>query len=399
MSMIITGGSSAEQELAKIASQRDVVPAITQTEREGRVAKVAGLLAEQSIDALYIDATTSMDYFTGLRLHQSERLHGVIITDKGDLTYVCPAFEEPKVRGDVSLDGDFLVWEEEQSPTALIAERLKAVSGRGSVKLAVDELTPFFTVDGLMKAGGNSLEIVNAAPLIASCRMYKSAAEIALIKQAMAMTLQIQHAAARIMVEGIDTHDVQAFLDAAHIKIGMDGPSTFKIVLFGEPTAYPHGVSYPQQLKQGDSVLVDTGATLHGYHSDITRTGFFREATELQKEVWELEAAMQQAAFAASQLGGPCSAPDTAARKVLTAGGYGPGYKLPGTPHRAGHGIGMDVHEGPYIVKDNDLPLASGMCFSIEPMICRYGEFGVRLEDHVYMTDDGPAWFTQPATP
>ena len=226
--------------------------------------------------------------------------------------------------------------------------------------------------------------------------MFKSPAEIALIKQAMAMTVEVQQAAARIMAEGLDTRDVQAFLDAAHIKIGMDGPSTFKIVLFGEPTAYPHGVSYPQQLKEGDTVLVDTGATLHGYHSDITRTWFFGQPTALQKEVWELEAAMQKAAFEACQLGAACSAPDAAARKVLEAAGYGPGYKLPGTPHRAGHGIGMDVHEGPYIVKDNDLPLAPGMCFSIEPMVCRYGEFGVRLEDHVYMTEEGSAWFTEP---
>ena len=187
-------------------------------------------------------------------------------------------------------------------------------------------------------------------------------------------------------------------LDDAHIASGMDGRSTFKIVLFGEPTAYPHGVPYPQQLAEGDMVLIDTGATLHGYNSDITRSYVFGEPDARQREIWELEQAAQLAAFNAAQIGASCSAPDLAARKVIEAAGLGPGYAVPGLPHRTGHGVGLDVHEHPYIVSGNDLELAPGMCFSIEPMICSYGEFGVRLEDHAYIGADGPEWFTQPSS-
>ena len=168
-------------------------------------------------------------------------------------------------------------------------------------------------------------------------------------------------------------------------------------MLFGVPTADPHGVPYPQQLAENDMVLIDTGATLHGYNSDITRSYVFGEADARQREIWELEQAAQQAAFDAAQVGAPCSAPDSAARAVIEAAGFGPGYQVPGLPHRTGHGVGLDVHEHPYIVRGNDLPLAPGMCFSIEPMICSYGEFGVRLEDHAYITDDGPRWFTEPS--
>jgi Xaa-Pro dipeptidase len=207
--------------------------------------------------------------------------------------------------------------------------------------------------------------------------------------QAKAITLRIHQLAGRILQAGIDTREVQAFLDAAHIACGMDGRSTFKIVLFGEPTAYPHGVPYAQTLAENDMVLIDTGATLHGYNSDITRSYVFGEPSARQREIWELEQAAQLAAFDAAQIGAPCSAPDLAAREVI--------YKVPGIPHRTGHGVGLDVHEHPYIVRGNDLPLAPGMCFSIEPMICSYGEFGVRLEDHAYIAADGPHWFTEPS--
>jgi Xaa-Pro dipeptidase len=189
--------------------------------------------------------------------------------------------------------------------------------------------------------------------------------------------MNIQQMVARTLFEGIDTREVQSVLDQAHIACGMDGRSTFKIVLFGEPTAYPHGVSYPQTLKEGDMVLIDTGATLHGYNSDITRSYVFGIPDARQRQIWELEKA--------------------AARRVIEAGGLGPGYQTPGLPHRTGHGVGLDVHEHPYIVKGNNLLLEPGMCFSIEPMICCYGEFGVRLEDHAYIAEDGPCWFTAPS--
>ena len=389
------GGSTAENELAKINSLRDKATPVSVEEHLSRIERVRNRMQETGVDALYLDATTSLRYFTGLVCYPSERLHGAIIS-ADQLFYVCPAFEEEKTRASMVIEGDFILWQEHENPAAAVANGVLKLTASNNACLAIDDQTPFFTVDGLQKASAK-ISIVNGGGLIAECRRIKSDNELALLEQAKASTLLVQQSVARILFEGIDTRDVQAFLDDAHLALGMDGRSTFKIVLFGEPTAYPHGVPYAQSLKEGDMVLIDTGATLHGYNSDITRSYVFGEPTARQRQIWELEQAAQLAAFEAAQIGVPCSAVDDAARKVIEAGGLGPGYRVPGLPHRTGHGVGMDLHEHPYIVKGNDLPLAPGMCFSIEPMICCYGEFGVRLEDHAYISEQGPRWFTEPS--
>jgi Xaa-Pro dipeptidase len=213
----------------------------------------------------------------------------------------------------------------------------------------------------------------------------------------MGMTLAIQAAAARALQPGVTTTEVAAFLAAAHAKAGFDGGPAFTIVLFGEPTAYPHGVPYPQVLKEGDVVLVDVGAPLHGYVSDITRSYVFGTPNARQREIWDLSKRAQAAGFAAARPGAPCAAIDEACRGVVTAAGFGPGYKVPGLPHRTGHGIGMDVHEAPYFVGGNRQPLAPGNTGSIEPTIAIYGEFGIRLEDHIVVTETGATWLTEPA--
>ncbi|MGB0847748.1 MAG: M24 family metallopeptidase [Thiolinea sp.] len=391
------GGSTAANELATLTSSREQATPISLAEYQTRMQKVRGLMQENGVDALYLDATTSLRYFTGMYCYPSERLHGAIISASGELVYVCPQFEEEKTRAGMVMEGDFACWEEHEDPTTLVANTALKMTNAGTVTLALDHQTPFFTASRL-QTSTSRLQIVNGEDLIASCRRIKSAHELKLLQQAKAITLRVHQAAGRILHEGMDTREVQAFLDDAHRACGMDGASTFKIVLFGEPTAYPHGVPYPQQLKENDMVLIDTGGTLYGYNSDITRSYVFGEPNARQREIWDIEHAAQQAAFAAAQIGAPCSAPDDAARKVITASGLGPDYKTPGLPHRTGHGVGLDVHEHPYIVRGNELALAPGMCFSIEPMICSYGEFGVRLEDHAYISADGPRWFTEPST-
>ncbi len=389
------GGSTAEQALSTLKSTRDQAKPVAVAEHLSRISKLRDLMKRSSVDVVYLDATTSLRYFTGLYCYPGERLHGAIIS-ADELFYVCPAFEEEKTKAGMIVDGEFVLWQEHENPAAAVADCILKASGSTNPILAIDDQTPFFTVDGLQKAS-TKIKLINGGSLIAECRQIKSDNELSLLKQAKAITLGVHQSVAEILHEGIDTREVQDFLDDAHVACGMDGRSTFKIVLFGEPTAYPHGVPYPQTLKEGDMVLIDTGATLHGYHSDITRSYVFGEATARQREIWELEQAAQLAAFKAAQIGAACSAPDDAARKVIEAGGLGPGYQLPGLPHRTGHGVGMDVHEHPYIVKGNDLPLVPGMCFSIEPMICSYGEFGVRLEDHAFISEDGPRWFTEPS--
>lgn len=392
---IRVGGSTAEAELAAMTSLRGAVPAIGVAERERRIERAQALMREAGVDALWLDVSTSLTYFTGLRLGRSERLHGAVLPAKGALTYVCPAFEEEKLRTMLTLGDDVAVWEEHEDPTALVTDTLRA-KGIAAGTVGVDEATPFFTFDGLRRAG-NAYDFVNAGTITAGCRSIKSDAEIALMQTAKNITLEVHKATARMLHAGITTTEVQAFIVEAHRRLGSEGPPPFTIVLFGEATAYPHGVPYPQTLQDGDMVLVDIGAPVDGYLSDITRSYVFGEPSSRQRQIWNLEKAAELAVFDAAQLGARCEDLDAAARRVIEAGGFGPGYATPGLPHRTGHGIGLDVHEWPYIVKGDKTVLAPGMTFSNEPTICIYGEFGVRLEDHIYMTADGPRWFTQPA--
>jgi Xaa-Pro dipeptidase len=386
------GGSTFAAELERMAPMTAGVEPIGTDEYQSRIAKAQSLMREQGIDALYLDSSTNLRYFTGIVLNLTERLHGAVIPAEGPLAYLSPAFEEPKTRTLLKFGADIRCWEEHEDPTALVIETVRSMGiDRGT--LAIDPLTPFFTADGLRKAG-NAFSIANGTSITAGCRMVKSPAEIALMQVAMNITLEVHKAAARCMAAGVTTPEVQAFLDAAHRKLG--GQPASRAVQFGEATAYPHGVPYPQTLAEGDMVLIDTGCFVEGYRSDITRSYVFGDPTPRQREIWDLEKRAQAAAFAAAQIGAPCEAVDYAARRVIAEGGFGPDYAVPGLPHRTGHGIGMDVHEDTYLVRGNKTPIAAGMCFSDEPMICIYGEFGVRLEDIFYMTQDGAAWFTQP---
>ena len=226
--------------------------------------------------------------------------------------------------------------------------------------------------------------------------MHKSAKEIELIQRAMDMTLAVHKATASMLHEGISTIEVEAFIQKAHQKVGASG-NYFCIVLFGVASSFPHGVKDPQYLKKGDVVLIDTGCSVQGYISDITRTYVYGQANERQREFWNYEKEAQLKAFEAAKLGDTCGDVDEAARSYLASKNLGPDYQLPGLPHRTGHGIGLDIHEWPYLVKGNPHKLAQGMCFSNEPMLVVPDEFGIRLEDHFYMTDKGPKWFTQPS--
>jgi Xaa-Pro dipeptidase len=238
--------------------------------------------------------------------------------------------------------------------------------------------------------------MVNAAPVVDGCRMIKSPAELALMSQAKAMTLKVHRRAAKILSAGITTTAVRRFIDQAHRALGADDGSSFCAVQFGVASAYPHGLPGEQRLVEGDIVLIDTGCRVQGYNSDITRTYVFGQASPEQRRVWDVEKRAQAAAFAAVEPGVPCEEIDAVARGVLEAAGFGPDYALPGLPHRTGHGIGLAIHEAPYLVRGDKTPLAPGMCFSNEPMIVVPDAFGVRLEDHFYVTEKGAAWFTEP---
>ncbi|ATD00688.1 MAG: M24 family metallopeptidase [Pseudoalteromonas spongiae] len=388
------GGSTIEQALAKLDNMTQQVAPISNDELNARLQKAQSLMQQQGIAAMYIDAGTNLTYFTGLKWYKSERLVGAILPAKGELCYVAPHFEQGSLNDYMKLNGEFFGWHEHQSPYALIAEILQK-QGINEGKLAVDPSAGYFLVDGIIKANPQ-LTVINADVITAPCRECKSDAEIALMQTAKNMTLEVHKAAASILKPGITTSEVEAFINQAHKKVGASG-SSFCIVLFGLATSFPHGVKDPQVLQENDWVLIDTGCIVEGYHSDITRTYAYGEATDEQRAVWQVEKEAQIAAFNAAKIGQACEVTDAAARVVIDAAGFGPEYELPGLPHRTGHGCGMDIHESPYLVKGDTTPLAKGMVFSNEPMLVLPGKFGVRLEDHFYMTDEGPKWFTQPA--
>ena len=355
--------------------------------------KYITLMQQQGIDALYLNAGTNLSYFTGTVWYASERLVGALLPAKGELVYISPVFEIPTLAGFQVVKGEVLGWHEHENPYQLLLDSCKRICSKADPVLALDDSSAFFIFEGLRQANPQQ-QIVSGKVITQGSRSQKSAAEIAIMQRAMDMTLEVHKAVASILYEGISTAEVEAFIDEAHRKVGASG-SYFCIVLFGPDSAYPHGVKTPKNLEKGDMVLIDTGCRLLGYVSDITRSYVFGQPTERQRQIWSIEKAAQAAAFAAAQPGVACGLVDAAAREVLESYGLGPDYALPGLPHRTGHGIGMDIHEGPYLVRNEQTPLATGMCFSNEPTISIPGEFGIRLEDCLYIAEDGPHYFSK----
>ena len=389
------GGSTESAELERLASLNIATPPLRQDEYAARLEKARELIDSNGFAAIYVCAGSNLLYFTGTSWHLSERMAGAILTASGEIDYIAPWFEKPTFEQHMGVAGEIHTWHEHESPFELFIAVLekKGISGG---KIGIDEAMPFHHF-GEIAALGTAHEFADARPVTAGCRTCKSDEEIRLIQAAMDKTLEVHKSAARILRAGISTTEVAAFIDAAHRMAGAAGGSTFCAVQFGEATAYPHGVPHPQVLQENDIVLIDTGCLIHSYHSDITRTYAFGEPVGRQREVWEAEKAAQAKAFATAQIGTRCGDVDIAVRTYLEAQGYGPDYAVPGLPHRTGHGLGLDIHEWPYLVRSEDTVLDVGMVFSNEPMLCLYGEFGVRLEDHFYMTPSGPEWFTTPS--
>ena len=373
-----------------MASVSGVVPApIGAAERQGRLAGLRRGMEAAGVGTLLLGSTTSLRYFTGLDWYASERLVGALVHASGGLDYITPQFELEKIEGLITLPGDILTWEEDESPWRLVADRIGARN-----RLAVDERIAL-TMYRSLRAEIDDARLTDAAPLIHPLRSRKSPAEIALMSHAKAITIEVHRRAQGQLHAGQRASEVARFIDGQHLALGGSGNS-FCIVSFGDDTSLPHGGEGDRALAAGDVVLIDTGTRIDGYSSDITRTYVFGEPGPDVRRVWEAEKRAQAAAFDAARPGVACEAVDAAARRSLEADGFGPAYSLPGLPHRTGHGIGLDIHEGPYLVKGDATPLATGMCFSNEPMIVVPGRFGVRLEDHFYMTDAGPEWFTRP---
>jgi Xaa-Pro dipeptidase len=370
----------------------DVAP-ITPEERKGRIQKAQRLMGENKIDAVLLDSGTSMVYFTGMGWGASERPMVAILPAKGEVKYVCPAFEAERLRELITIGNEVRVWEEHESPYKVMAGILKDFGIRTGT-VGVEERVRFFIFDGLRKEAPQ-LSYVSADPVTANCRMIKSPAELALMQRANDITVAAYKACIALLHEGMTPADFSSTAENAFSRLGVRGGLSAN---FGQASAFPHGSIQTQHLQKGDVVLMDDGCKVQGYCSDISRCIVWgAEPTRRQQEIWDLEKRAQAAGFAAAKIGAPCENVDAAARKVITDAGFGPGYKIPGLPHRTGHGIGMDIHEWGNMVMGNKTPLQAGMCFSVEPMVAIYGEFGMRLEDCAYMTEDGPRWFSQPS--
>jgi Xaa-Pro dipeptidase len=368
-----------------------IVP-ISVAERKERIAKAQALMSQNKMDAIFLEGTTSCYYYTGMRWGQSERTFGVVIPAKGTLVYVCPKFEEDRARELILPDfgEEVRCWEEHESPYAVI---VGIVKDRGVIhhNIGMEERVRFFIANGVKKEAAG-FEVVDATPVTAGCRMIKSPAEIALMQKASDITIEAYKAAFATIIPGMSQTTLSNNISAAFRKLGFSGGASVQV---GKYSALPHGSITPQTIKEGDVVMIDGGTSCEGYASDITRTIVAGKPTQRQIDVWNLEKKAQDAAFAAIKIGATCEQVDAAARAVIEKGGFSTNYKLPGLPHRTGHGIGLEGHEWTNFVKGNTTPIELGMCFSDEPTISIPGEFGIRLEDCLYINSDGPKFFSK----
>ncbi len=383
---------AAEPDLAGLSDMTGDVRPITLAERQMRLARAQALMRAQGIGAVLIEPGASMTYFTGVRWNRSERLTAVMMPVDGDPLIVTPFFEEPSVRQTLAVPADVRVWQEDESPVALIAAFLKARK-LTRLPIGIEETARFFASDGLARALP-AARLVSANPVVRGCRMVKTASEIALLQKASDITIAAYRWTWPRVEAGMTPADIGGLMTAATRKLG--GDPQFALVLIGEAAAYPHGSKAPQKVVDGQVVLMDCGCAVEGYQSDISRTFVHGAASAGQRLVWDQVARGQQIAFAAARPGAAAGSVDDAVRRQYEAWGYGPGYKLPGTSHRTGHGIGLDGHEPVNLVHGEATRLGAGMCFSNEPGIYLPGKFGVRLEDCFHMTDAGPKWFSVP---
>jgi Xaa-Pro dipeptidase len=379
--VFIAAGNSAEAQsipdpIKQLKPMTDGIVPITEKERWARIEKAQRLMTEQGIGAIFIEPGTSSFYYAGFRTWISERMIALVIPAKGELAWVCPKFEEDRMREIIKFGKDIRTWEEDESPYKVVAG---IFSDRGvrAGKIGIEERARFFLFDGIRQVT-TGLEYVSADPVTAGCRMIKSSAEIALMQKANDITIIAYKATVATLKEGMTPADFANNCRAAFRALGFSGSADAN---FGKASASPHGSLLPQKLHEGDIVLMDGGCSIEGYQSDISRTVVFGKPSQRQRDIWALARKAQDAAYAAAKVGIPCEAVDAAARKVITDAGFGPDYKVPGLPHRTGHGIGLDGHEWTNFVRGNKTPLHAGMCFSDEPMVSVPGEFGVRHED------------------
>lgn len=384
-------GEDLPPSILALQSMADKATPITLEERQARIEKAQGLMHDENIDAVMLTGGTSMIYYTNVSWGLSERMFTVILPKAGRPFAVTPAFEEDRTREQLERgplgDADVMIWQEDESPYRLVADGLRA-RGVGSGRLGIEETVRFVFSDGVASAAP-SLTLTSATPVTMGCRGVKTDHELALMRLASAVTLKAYEAAWKALDEGMTQGQFANLVRAAHSRLGFSGGAG---VQTGEYSALPHGSTTPQVIREGTSLLIDGGCSVEGFRSDISRTFVLGTPSEKMKRVFDIVLEAQTKALQAARPGLPCEAVDHAARQVIEDAGFGPGYTY--FTHRVGHGMGMDGHEWPYLVRGNKLPLEARMTFSDEPGIYIPGEFGVRLEDDMVITEDGAELMT-----
>ena len=394
---LLPGAESADDaslppSLARLKSRKSEASPIPTDERRERQERARRLMTENALDAIVLMEGTSLRYFTGIRWWGGERLFAMVLPAKGAAFYVCPAFEQGRAGEQIANapDGahaDVRTWQEDESPYQLVAQGLQE-RGIATARIGIEETMRSVFVEGLAKTAPQAT-LASATPVTAGCRMIKSANEIALMRLASQVTLAVYEAVYQALREGMTQHDVGGLIEKAYQQMGFPGEAS---VMVGEYSANPHGSATPQVIREGSIIMIDDGCTVEGYESDITRTFVLGKASDKMKQVFDIVHRAQSAALAAARPGAECGAVDAAARKVISDAGYGPDYKY--FTHRLGHGMGMDEHEWPYLVRGNTTKLLTNMTTSNEPGIYLRGEFGIRLEDDMHVTENGAELFT-----
>lgn len=382
--------------IAALKSMRDKASPVTIAERQARLERARALMHQNALDAVMLTGGTTLDYFTGMKWGLSERLLAVVVPVRGNAFLVTPKFEldralEQAHSGPLGAGTDVLAWEEDESPYELLAQGLRS-RGISTGVLGIEETVRWQFSDGARHALPQ-LSLASATPVSAGCRVIKDAHEIALMRLAAHVTLTAYEAAWKSLREGMTQGDFSALVARAHAKLGFDGGAGVQV---GQYSALPHGSATPQVVREGSILLIDGGCKVEGYSSDISRTFVLGKPTQKMKDVFEIVHRAQTVAVKTARPGLACGEVDATARKVISDAGYGPGYRY--FTHRVGHGLGMDGHEWPYLVKGNTLPLAPHMTFSDEPGVYIPGEFGVRLEDDMHILEDGAELFTPQST-
>ncbi len=378
--------------IAALKSRKSEAVPISADEMRARVERARQLMSQNGLQAIAVTNGSSLTYYSGAHWWVSERFFGMFLPAKGDPFFVCPAFEEDRAReqlsrGPFGQNADVRTWQEDENPYARVAQGMAELKLRTG-KLGIEEKTPFVFSNNIGKAVP-ALEIVSATPVTAGCRMIKSDHEIALMRLAAHVTLAAYAAAYYALQPGMTQHQFAELVSLAHAQQGFTGDAEVQV---GEYSALPHGSVQPQEIREGAILLMDGGCTVEGYASDISRTFVLGKPTDKMKSVFDIVHKAQATALASARPGLECQGVDAAARKVIVDAGYGPGYKH--FTHRLGHGMGMDGHEWPYLVKGDTLPMQANMTFSDEPGIYIRGEFGVRLEDDMHILPEGAELFT-----